>query len=61
MNQEIKMKLKETGVKQWQIADVLGISEGTFCRMMRHELSAEKKEEIIGAIETIRKGGKNGG
>ena len=40
---EIKMKLAKAGIKQWQVAERMRIGERTLCRMMRRELSPERK------------------
>lgn len=58
MNQAIKNRLKETDVKQWQVADELGISEGNFSRKMRYEVSEEEKQMILEAIDRIAKKGR---
>lgn len=54
MNQAIKKRFKETGVKQWQVADELGISEGNFSRKMRYEVSEEEKKTILEAIDRVK-------
>ena len=40
-------------VKHWQIAEKLGVSEITFSRWLRKELSADKKEKIKQAIKEV--------
>lgn len=50
-NLEIRLKIKELRLYNYEVAEILGISEYTFCRMLRNELSSEKKAEIIKAIE----------
>ena len=56
MNTEIKEKIKAAGLKQYQIADLLGIGETTLVRWLRYELTEERKEMILSAIE---KGGRD--
>lgn len=53
-NQEIRDLLKEANVKQWQIADELGISEGNLSRKMRYEVSEEEKQMILEAIDRVK-------
>ena len=53
MNQEVKKAMKEHKVKQWQIAERLGVSEFTLCRWMRHELPEEKKRMVLEAVEAL--------
>lgn len=50
-NLEIRQALLKTGTKQWRIAEKLGISESSFSKLLRKELSEEKKREILNAIE----------
>lgn len=54
LNQEIKKAMKEHKVKQWQIAEKLGMSEFTLSRWMRHELDDEKKKIFLEAITEIK-------
>ena len=56
MNKDIKEKIKAAGLYQYQVADICGVSETTLVRWLRYELSPEKKEMIMKAIE---KGGQN--
>lgn len=51
MNQEIRKAIKAAGLKQWQVADKCGVSEFTFVRWLRHELTEEKRTAIYAAIE----------
>lgn len=53
MNTDIKSALKKSKVKQWQVADELGVSESTFTRWLRYELTADKKESVLAAIKSI--------
>lgn len=54
-NQDIRRAAQAAGVKLWQIADALGITDASFSRMLRKELSDEKKTEIFGIIEKLSK------
>lgn len=53
-NEDIRMAIKEAGLKQWQVADVYGLSEGNFSRLLRKELLPERKEEVFIAIEKTK-------
>ena len=44
-NIEIREAIKESGFKHWQIADIIGVADTTFCRMLRRELPESKKQE----------------
>ncbi len=50
MNQEIEQAIKESGLKQWQIAKACGVSEATFVRWKREEFTAERKALVMEAI-----------
>ena len=50
MNKDIKQAIKAAGLKQWQVADRCGVSEFTFVRWLRHELTEEQRERIMNAI-----------
>ena len=51
MNKDIKEKIKSAGLHQYQVADLCGISETTLVRWLRYELTPDKKEKILSAIE----------
>lgn len=57
-NQTIREIAKRKGVKHWQIAEYLGISEPTIMRWLRVPLSAERERTITEAIEAIAKEGR---
>lgn len=50
-NKVIREALTAAGMKQWQLADLLGISEPTLTRWLRHELPQEKQAEIVAVIK----------
>ena len=56
-NPNVRECAKLNGVKHWQIANHLGVSEQTFMRWLRLPLSAEKEERILMAIAAIVKEG----
>lgn len=53
-NNDIRFYAKGCGVPFWKIAEKLGISENTFTRIMRKEVSPEKKSEILSIIDQIK-------
>ena len=56
MNDAIKRKIKESRIMQYEISAKIGISEYTFCRWFRKELTAEQQERILAAIADIKAG-----
>lgn len=55
-NQDIKQEAKTAGVRLWQIAERLGLTDGNFSRKLRHELPTEEKARIMAIIEDLRGG-----
>lgn len=53
MNQEIKSYAKEKGVKLWQVADELKITDGQLSRKLRYELPESEREQILSIIDLI--------
>lgn len=49
-NRDIRIALQSKGMKQWELADMLGISEFTLTRWLRKELTEDKKELLLKAI-----------
>ena len=52
-NQDIRCAAAGAGVKLWKIADALGITDSSFSRKLRKELSQEEKEKIFSIIEKL--------
>lgn len=51
-NEKIREALEHKRLCQWELADMLGVSEATVTRMLRHELPEEKKKEILDLIKS---------
>lgn len=45
-NVDIRNEAKEAGIKLWQVAEKLGMSDSAFSRFLRHELPDPKKTQI---------------
>lgn len=54
-NYEIKNLASRQGIRLWQIAHFLGISEGTLTRKLRFPLKEEEQKKILNAITEIAK------
>ena len=54
-NVKVRELAKQVGVKHWQIAEHLGISEPTIVRWLRTPLSPEREKMIMDAISAIKK------
>lgn len=57
VNEKIKEALKNKGLRQWQLAEMLGISEQTICRRMRKELPLDEQEKMLSIIKDHKKEG----
>ena len=54
-NKIVRDELKARGVRHWELAHELGISEQTLVRWLRFELSEDKQLDMLDKIETIAK------
>jgi hypothetical protein len=54
-NLDIRKEISESKLRQWMIAEELKVSEFTFCKWLRRELTIDKKQEIINAINSLKK------
>lgn len=52
-NKEIRSKAKAAGVRLWQVAKAIDVSEATLTRMLREELSAADAKRLLTVIEQI--------
>lgn len=49
----IKQILKENRVRQWQIAEEIGINENILSIKLRHEPEGEFREQILEAMQSV--------
>lgn len=52
-NKELRDYARIKDVRLWRIAEKLSIADSNFSRLLRHELSDEKKEEVIKIIDEL--------
>lgn len=53
-NTDIRYEIMKSGLKNYQVAAMLGVTETTFSRWLRTELPAEKKKEILEALKASK-------
>lgn len=53
VNADIRSAAKAAGIKQWEVAAQLGISEPTLIRWLRFPLSADRENAILQAIAEL--------
>lgn len=54
-NELIRVAAKNAGVRLWQIAEAVGLSDGSFSRKLRHEFTADEQERILNIIKELAK------
>lgn len=54
-NKDIREAIAHSGLKYWQVAERLGIADGTLSRKLRKELPTEEKNAILSAIDELQK------
>lgn len=50
----IKQIIKQSGLKQYEIADYLGKKESNFCRDLRYPISKDYENKILMAIRVLQ-------
>ncbi len=58
-NLEVSLKIKQNRLCHYEVAKEIGISEFTFCKWLREELSEDKKKLVLSAIDRILRGEAN--
>ena len=54
-NKTIRRKIWEADLKHWQIAQQINIAHTTLVNWLREDLTKERKQKILKAIEELRK------
>lgn len=49
-NRKIRSALTDTGMKYWELAKLLKISDGTLCRRLREEMPDKEQDRIVDLI-----------
>lgn len=55
-NKEIRCALINCGVKQYRLAEAMGIAEATLSRKLRKELTPEERDRVLAAIDRLARG-----
>lgn len=53
MNKEIRRKIAKSGLRNYEIANHIGINPNTFQHWLMQELPASRKEMVLKAIDEI--------
>ena len=54
VNSEIRSKARSAGLHLWQVAYHLGMSDSSFSRKLRRELTETDRERVLQAIEELK-------
>ena len=52
-NEEIRKRIIDNRRSYAEVADAIGVSEGTVFRWLRHELTAEQRDKIEAAFDLL--------
>lgn len=55
-NRDVRAEAFSTGVRLWQVAQELGVTDSTFSRWLRREMTEERKAEVLRAIKRLAEG-----
>lgn len=55
LNKKIRAELKKTGLKYWELARLLGVSDATLCRRLRDEIPEDEQDRIVELIRKVTK------
>lgn len=53
-NEDIRKAIEEANLKYYLVANAYGLSDGNFTRLLRFEISKDKKEKIFKIIEDLK-------
>lgn len=54
-NEKIRKALERNDMYVWELSNVLGVSESTISRWIRHEMPHRKQDEIVKKVEDYAK------
>ena len=55
MNEDLRLQMRIADVRQWELADEMGIGEATLVRKLRYKLLPDVREELLAAIKVVAK------
>lgn len=57
-NADIREAARSKGVRLWEVAEGIGISDATFSRKLRRELSADERQRVMEVIKNLSEAGR---
>ncbi len=58
-NLDVRLKIKQNRLCHYEVAREMGVSEFTFCKWLREEMSEDKKKLVLSAVDRIIRGERN--
>lgn len=55
-NLDVRLKIKQNCLCNYEVAREIGVSEFTFCKWLREELNEERKNLVLSAIDKLIRG-----
>ncbi len=55
-NKELRDKARRANLPLWEVADACGVTAGTLTVWLRKELTGEKRERVLTAINDLAEG-----
>lgn len=53
-NIDVRTAMLLADIRQYEVADAIGVTEQYFSQLLRHELSTDKKDAIMDVINQIK-------
>ena len=54
-NKDIRAAIESAGLKYWEVAEKIGIDSCNFSKWLRRELTGERRQRTLEAIEELKK------
>lgn len=60
-NIDLRLAISEARLRHYEVAQVLGVSDSAFSKMLREELTGEKRDQVLKAIQQLTGGANSAG
>lgn len=54
-NSDIRNAVKEAGLCLWQVAEIYGLTDSNFSRLLRKELDQNTRERILSIVQQLKR------
>ena len=52
-NLDVRMEIMKRGLKNYKVAEVIGVTETTFSKWLRTEMTPARKEQVLRAVNEL--------